>query len=280
MTIPVFIFLVVAPCLMLESPRYLVAIGKTEEALQILHKIAEINGKKLPDRITLVPENEKGFNNGKSTGFFVNLKQALCNWEIARSLIGLTMLGLAGKMILFGMGFVKTELIFKSGSQNSEFCKEEFDANYLLTSNDYLKLLGFQLSADIMSTLITIPMLKNRVSCKLTALFCFGISLPLTAGLYTCPSIWVGLIVFTVIQTLLTVANVNMWLNLSGLLPTKVRGSLFGICTFIMYSPTFLMPFMQALSKESEHLVTTVNMGFLVCGFIGGFLLPRRVYTN
>ena len=75
-----------------ESPRWLLSKGKLEEATRIITKLAEVNGKQLPDRIISSFESDIGKTKGRVWQLFSTRVLAfrtiviIINWYAASSL--------------------------------------------------------------------------------------------------------------------------------------------------------------------------------------------------
>ena len=266
---------------LVESPRYLVSVGRTNEAEKVLRRIARMNNRELPKKLILVPENEIGATTEKEATYLDAVKILLSESKIITSFVCILLLGLASRYVIYGMAFVKTELIFMDAESKSDYCHAAEERNsYELETKDYIMMLAIQ-STDFLAAFVMFIVLIYEWSLKFSALLCYGISIILICGLYLCPSLYVALALVGASKMLIQGPNILMWIRLSGLFPTKIRTSLFGICTFLMYLVLPITPYLvQTLSKHSQHYVTSVTAGFLILGFISGLILPWRIYAN
>ncbi|XP_063717621.1 synaptic vesicle 2-related protein-like [Symsagittifera roscoffensis] len=283
MTVPVLIFMLIALLFLHESPRFLISKGKTEASAKVLRKIAGTKNNRLPESFTLVPEIEMASRKDQDNGLTLMQKYKLVfrNRQILLSLICIVAMGIAARFIFYGMNFVKTELVFMQGQSGSNYCASSLKNTYNLEIENYLQLLYYQIVSDAVGIVGSIFVLKLNFSLKKVTMTCFTFCIILTAVLYFCPPSWMALGIFSLIQILGISINIKMWLSLSGLLPTNIRSSLFGLCSFLMCLPLPIGPyFIQVLSKVSQHLVTSVCMAFMACGFMGSVLVPKKIYAN
>ena len=282
LTVPVVIFIMLVLMFLEESPRYLMSKETDEKSLKVLNKLASRNNLVMPKQIRLVRDKELASSDDPSLSFLEKVKIVCKNWNIFRSVLSIVMVGVAARFIFYGMSYVKTELIYMSGQKNSsDYCDGTSEKTYLLKGNDYLTLLWFQIGGDFFAFLTFILVYKFNVGVKLTVFIGYVVCIVATGFLYSCPDIWVAIFLESVVYVMGTVISSLSWLSLSGLLPTNIRTSLFGICTFIMYIPVPISPFLiQVFAKESQHLVTSTCMVFISIGLIGSIILPKEIYAN
>ena len=188
------------------------------------------------------------------------------------------------RYVIYGMAFVSTEIIYLDSSHDSNYCSGTTAASekfkYRLDRSDYLTLLLTQFP-DLLFPLLTLVYFKTNSSLKIAALISFSIAFFAICWLYLCPGLYIALFLVSVMRVTVNGKTQIMWFNLSGLLPTTVRSSLFGVCTFLMYSVLPGTPFIvQVLAKKSQHLVTSVTLGFLALGILAGAFLPNKFYSN
>jgi len=241
-----------------------------------------MNKRELPKTFILVPETEIGASNEekKETTYLEAVQELLSERTIMVSFLCILLLGLASRYVIYGMAFVKTELIFMDSESESDYCHSNNKKSYELVTRDYLAMLAIQ-STDFLAVIVMCIVLICDWSLKFATLSCYGISILYICGLYFCPDLYVALGLVGMTKMLIQGPNILMWIKLSGLFPTKIRTSLFGICTFMMYLILPITPYLvQTLSKYSQHYVTSVSVGFLALGFISGLILPWRIYSN
>ena len=280
---PFLIFLPLAFFFLQESPRYLVCTGKKEDAEKEIRQIARYNKKELPDKFDIVPEVEKGSEEEKPS-----LKEVLISFlkdsQVRRTTICILFLGMATRYVIYGMAFVNTEIVYLDANSDNDYCTGTTEASekykYQLKSDDYLVMLLTQ-APELFWPLLALVYLKTEASLKVSSLISFGIAFFAISWLYLCPDLYIALSLVSVMKMTVSALTIVMWYNLSGLLPTKVRTSLFGVCTFLMYIILPGTPFIvQVLSKHSQHLVTSVSLGFLAMGLLAAVCLPSKVYSN
>ena len=279
--IPLLMFIILAIFLLDESPRFLMSKNKPEEAIQILRKMAMRNNVNLPKNLTLVQEKELASHNCEKETFLEKCRTIIDSWHILSSLLCIVAIGISLRFINYGLPYLRTELIFMSGQTNASYCSATHAKTYELQREDYIEMLCFQLLSDLAGPVGGLILMKTQVSLKWIALPSFSVILCTLAFLYTCPEVWVALAIISLIQSLSWVTHAKMWLDLAGVLPTNVRSSLFGFCTFLMYLPMPVTPYLiQVLSKTSHHFVTTVCIAFVSCGLLGSILMPAEIYAN
>ena len=277
-TAPFFIFIPLAILFLEESPRYLMSKGHNKEALSVLRRIAERNKVELPESLALIPDTESGDSDEKLS-LKDQMKLAVTDRDILRSFLCIVTIGVVSRYVLYGTAFLKTEVVFKQG-QADNYCKSDRERTYFLETDDYLALLLIQIG-DLAAAFVMIPVLKHKFPLRDCTLAAYSIGFLLMALLFFCPSLIVALILITSLRTMVQVSNSVMMVSLSGLLPTRVRSSLFGFGTFFMYLVLPFTPYLtQNLSKYSQHWVTSVLMTFLVFGTVGALFTTAKIYSN
>ena len=279
-TLPFLLFIILGTAFLTESPRYLVSIGKHAEAIKLLRNSAIKNGKKLPEKLVLIAERDSEKAEGAS--FVETIKIALNDFQIIRSLLCIVMIGTATRYISYGMAFIRTELLFTEGAYDN-YCAAGANKElkkYLLDTSDYIAMAV----AALVETLIVFPIyffVRHEIPLKPGAAVSLGVAALLTSLLYLCPPVMVALLLVVAAKIVKQGANSAMFLQMAGLYPTRVRTTLFGIGTFVMYMTIPASPYLiQVLSKHSQHLVTTVSLAFILTGFMGAILLPSKIYSN
>ena len=281
LTIPVAIFTILAWFLMDESPRFLLTKGKTLESLQVLRKMAARNKIFISEGLKLKPENELASVQNQESTFFDKIKTIFETVDIFRSVVCVILIGIVCKYLSNGSMFIGTELLFIDGQSDTDYCKGSDEKIYFLDTQDYLKLLLFQVIISITAAVLIYPTFLFQFNFKITAIVLQSVAVFLTAMLYLCPKVIVGLSILSSMQLISGVLGINMTKNLTGLLPTNIRSGIFGISKSVMYVPTaFSVYLIQILAKESQHYVTTVTIVFLAFGLLGALLLPRKLYAN
>ena len=281
LSLPAAVFIISALLFLDESPRYLVSKGQNEKALAVLRKIAKTNNKQLPEIEKLELEPELGALQEDKTSFWEKLKSVVQTWDILRGMTCIVMIGISCKYITNQMGLVATELVFMSGQSDTTYCDGTEENTYFLDTQDYFILSIFTLVTILAQTLAIIPTYRINFDFKISTVIFLAVSICLVAFLYACPEVWAALLIFSIVQVISVVLELNMSIHLSGLLPTNTRSAVYGMTTFIMYLPLSASPYLiQVLSKESQHYVTTTTISFIAFGFIGALLLPRKIYHN
>ena len=277
-SIPLIIFCVLSVFVLEESPRYLVHTGNSEKAFKILEKIAKSNKKELPGSFSLIREPELGSIEEDNSTFWQNVKQAVQNKEILRSMLCIALIGTTTRFINYGMVFIKNEFVFSEG--RNYYCSKLSVRKVYLDGEDYLLML-LTVLGEVIAVIVVIPVLKSGVSLKVTAILSYSINFLLTTILFSCPSVTSALFIISLIKVLNQVVNLNMWLRLSGLLPTKVRATLFGVCTFFMYFTLPVLPYLTVdLADYDQHYVTGICLIYITIGLVGAAMLPKKVYQN
>ena len=281
MTIPSFVYIVLSYFLFHETPRYLLAKGKYHQALEVLHKMADKNGKALPQDLEIVQESELAASEDDNTSFKEKFLIFVENKTILRTVICLILIGITVEYISNEMGYVATELVYMNGQTEENYCKGSVENNYLLTETDYLLLMAYICITFVASAIVIIVAYKQKFNFKVSALICLGASIILVCSLYFCPQVVVAILIFSSIQVLNALIELNMTIGLSGLLPTNIRSTFYGISSFFMFMPLTVSPYLiQVLSKDSQQLVTSVTLGFVLIGFTGAIIIPREIYSN
>ena len=246
--------------------------------MKTLQRMAKMNGKTLPENLKLIQETESG-DSEKQTSFIQKIKIAISDPDITRGFLCILAIGIASKYIGYGLGFVRTELIFKDGDENS-YCGGERNSNYYLQTSDYLKLIYIQL-AECVPSFVLIPALKYNLSVRTSNLLAYGLAFFLLCFLYLCPTLEWALSLVTISRVAIEPGQVIMLVGLSALLPTKVRSTMFGLANFIMFLYLPAIPYLtQFLAKENQDYVTTVTLIFVALGVIGAFMTPKKLYSN
>ena len=280
-SIPIIIFLLVANFLMEESPRFLLATGRTQTSVQVVKKLAARNKIYISNDITLKLEKELASVEDKEATFFEKINAIFNNFEILRGISCIILIGIVCYYFASMSAIIATELLSMEGKGNVDFCKVSGDKNYFMDVSDYLNLLLVQVFISMTSGLLIYQTLKFEVNFKVTATGLLCLAFFLIAMLFYCPTVTVGLLIMSTMQTISGVLDINMSKTLVGLAPTNIRSGIFGISKSIMYIPaTFGVYLMPVLADESQHFVTTVTIVFAGFGLLGAFLLPRKFYSN
>ncbi|XP_075257458.1 synaptic vesicle 2-related protein-like isoform X2 [Convolutriloba macropyga] len=280
MSIPALLHIAIVALFMYETPRYLLSKGKTEEAIDVLQKIALKNGRNLPENLDLVLESELAGDN-TDLSFYQKITMALKNGHIRRTIAGNIMIGIAVRYFVTNIHFVKTELIFLNGQTNADYCDGAREKTYFLEGRDYLFLLVCQASSDIVSCVCLSFQNRLKIGLRLMGVLSYGFCFLILSFLFMCPNAWVAVVIISIVQIFNYNIIVKVMLTLSGLLPTNIRTTLMGISVFVIYLPLPAMPYaVQTLAKLSLHYVTGLSLGFCVLGFVGSAILPNKIYAN
>ena len=277
-TLPFVIFIPLVIFFLEESPRYLQNKGDTDAALKVLSIFASQNNVQLSPGLNLIPESEVGATNDNSKLSVVEkVTEAAKSLKILRSAVSIVLIGIGCRFIFYSIGLAKTELVFLNQQGLNDYCLGSNSDWYLLQPEDYLNLFYFQFCGDIVAAFLVFAIYKANIGFKLTAIVCYSLTLISVCCLFLCPNVWVALSLLTFVYMMGVVFSIGMWLGLTGVFPTNIRNFMMGICTFLMYLPLPLAPFLiQTLSKESQHYVTSVILCFLCVGFVGSIILPNK----
>jgi len=102
--LPMFLVLfLLSPILLHESPRFLLSVGRKEEAMKQLSRIAKVNGMELPKcDLAEMPQKVKGHERGTKVLF--------SNWKVARVTVFSVYLWFATTLSYYGLSLVLTSV--------------------------------------------------------------------------------------------------------------------------------------------------------------------------
>ena len=275
---PGIILITLALLFLEESPRFLLNKGKHDETRDLLQRMANKNGRKIPEDLELIPDYESGDSQLEKT-FWEKTKNVFRDRRMLHAFLCILAMASVSRFLSNSQVFVKTEILFKEGEVD-KYCTGTTSNDYLLQKDDYLLLLYYQLSDLVIITGLYL-VLKFDISSQISNMVAFGISFASTALLVICPKLNVALFLNIVLMVSVAIPSFKYFIDLSAMLPTKIRNSLFGITNFISYLLLPFAPFVtQYLSKISQDWVTGVTLAFTVIGFVAAFLTPRKIYQN
>ena len=275
--VPGLFFILFSLLFLHDSPKYLLSRGNEEEARKILNKMAKINNKtRIPETVTLELDLDLDTNTDTKNGSFRDaFAEVVKNMTILRSLVGVVMIGFLTNFTMSDLGYIATELVFLRGQTDADYCVGTKQNSYLLKYSDYFLLCSFMTISTLVQIVATIPANLINSDFKTASIACMSFSFCIAACLYTCPPIWVTLLIYCLIDTTSIFLELSYSIYLSRILPTNVRSVLYGTVFFLMSLPLTATPYLiQVLSKESVHYVTTVTLSFITFGLLGALLLP------
>ena len=275
--VPGLFFILFSLLFLHDSPKYLLSRGNEEEARKILNKMAKINNKtRIPETVTLELDLDLDTNTDTKNGSFRDaFAEVVKNMTILRSLVGVVMIGFLTNFTMSDLGYIATELVFLRGQTDADYCIGTKQNSYLLKYSDYFLLCSFMTISTLVQIAATIPANLINSDFKTASIACMSFSFCIAACLYTCPPIWVTLLIYCLIDTTSIFLELSYSIYLSRILPTNVRSVLYGTVFFLMSLPLTATPYLiQVLSKESVHYVTTVTLSFITFGLLGALLLP------
>ena len=284
MSSPLILFLLLAVFFLEETPDYLLSKGREADAIKVVNKIAKLNKKSLPEDFKLLrtqtPCEDKDRPFEQSTNeksyiqlFFLTMRTG----NILKVFVLIILIGAAGKMINDALNFVLADILFIQG-QSNDYCSGAHSKSYYISKSDYLKLFISQLTS-VITVFVSIPVMKFATSLKVQSLFCFSLCVVLIIWLYFCPNVYVVLAILSVVRIAMQLINISAVLALLQLeVPARVRGLIVGLGQSLRntFLPLYAF-FTQALSKESQHFVTSLTLSIMVVGFVSAVLIPKNI---
>ena len=280
-----FVAILMSALLLEETPEFLLSKGREAEAAEVIKKISKLNSRVLPSNFKLQPDSRKFgqtpenlyINDEKQQSYCYLLFSVMKNRKIMKSFVTIIFIGAAAKLISDGLNYILTDLVFLQG-QSGDYCHGSDLKTYYVTKSDYVKLLVAQI-AGVITLFVSFPILKLKISLKYQSLFCFSLSVILVSFLYFCPDIYIVFALMTVMRVAMQIINISSTLALIQLnVPTRVRGLIVGSGQVLRNS---LLPinifFTQALSKKSQHYVTSLTLFALLLGLAAAVFVPQNI---
>ncbi|EFX74666.1 hypothetical protein DAPPUDRAFT_199755 [Daphnia pulex] len=280
-TIPVFVFTIVCAWLP-ESARFLAANGRTEEALAVLRRIAEENGKPMLAGRLIV--DDLTCTDGGAAGPL----QRLLSPELKLTSLLLWFIWLACAFCYYGMVLMSTELLAGAAIAEEEgdclnrnrggnsSSREDCSAGCrVLTSADYTDLLWTTLAEfpGIVVTLVVIEFLGRK---KTMALEFFVFSLSVFLIMVVCISNRAMLTVMLfVARGIISGVFQAAYVYTPEVYPTYLRSVGIGVCSGMARLGAMITPFVaQVLVQESLNVAIGLYGSVSLLAMVASLLLP------
>ena len=266
-----------------ETPEFLLSKGKDVEAYEVIKKISRLNRKELPDNFVLKQNrNPAEIENDpeRSRNYWSLFVSVMKSGNVFKVFILIVFIGSGAKIITDGLSYILTDLLFLEG-QSGNYCQGTQEKSYYISKNDYLKLLAMQISS-VITAIISFPVLKLQISLKYQSLICFSISVILVSLLYLCPNLYIAFAFLSVVRILMQLMTISTTLAFVQLeVPASIRGLIVGLGmvlrNVLLSSVTF---FNQALSKKSQHYVTSLTLFAMLLGLMSAILIPKNINSS
>ncbi|XP_012558384.2 synaptic vesicle 2-related protein isoform X1 [Hydra vulgaris] len=250
-----------------ESARFLMAKGRSDDALRILSKAAANNKKKLPEGTLKEPEQVKNCRHGSILAMFRK-----GYWKLT---ILLWIIWFSSHFNIYGLALLTTALFSGNNKCYGDDKPHQLnDGCKALTSEDYLHFF-YVLAADFPAVIIT-ACLADTVGRKwLQAVGFFGMSLFFML-LFICTGsrAWTTVFLFGG-RCFIAVADIGGYIYTPEVYPTEIRGMALGSCSGISRVGCMLTPFIaQVLSHKDVSWTLSIYIFFGIVGAICSLLLP------
>ncbi|CAH3025025.1 unnamed protein product [Porites evermanni] len=268
-TIPVVIFIILCKWLP-ESPRFLVAIGEKEKAMEVLQRMAKINKAKLPEG-TLKIETQINADQGS---FLV-----LFNREYRLTTLLLLLTFFTSGFVYYGVVLMTTQLMQQTPENGTSCDSESLSLSTsicgckLLTYADYIGLLWTSF-AEFPGILFTMLFMERLGRKKTIAgeLLLTAASLSL---LFFCTDRNLTLVFIFMVRGLSLGLFQGFYVYAPEVYPTIVRSVGFGTCACMSRVGAMITPYIaQVLVRVSINLSSGVYIAFCVMAFFATLLLP------
>lgn len=267
-TLPVVIFIILCKWLP-ESPRYLIAAGEKEKGMEVLQRMARINGSKLPSG-TLRVETESGQQG--------NIK-VLFNTEYRLTTLLLWLIFFSAGILYYGVVLMTTQ-VFQQIHPGESMCNTESLSTSvtecgckLLTVDDYISLL-WTTAAEFPGILLTM-LFMERLGRKRTLageLFLVAASLAL---MFICTGRSVLLLFIFMVRGLSLGVFQGFFVYAPEVYPTIIRSIGFGCCNTWSRIGAMVTPYVaQVLFRVSWNLSLGVYISLSLMALVATLLLP------
>lgn len=196
-----------------ESPRFLLVMGDHDGAVDALRQLAWMNGKELPEGLTVKLLSPQRADNGSFKRLF--------NEEYRRSTITLTIMFFHDMFIHFGFIFL-LPLLYRMNACGTSPPESPTRPCQILSQNDLAKL-TFASAVGVLgnSALILAVLIGRLIPLRGTnAILVF-----LFVGLFFCISLWVTFSLTVGIKLMEATLNMLLWIIIPERYPTNIRST-------------------------------------------------------
>ena len=250
-------FLFIVPvCLWLpESIRYLHSTSQYDQLIKILQKIAKLNRKKMPQKLSLICNNKKHYN--------LSAKYLIKRYHVT-IVIKSSFVFIASMLSYYVFVFLTTEV----------FVTWKGSSYHLLTKNDYILIAGITL-ADLPGPII-LMLVADKVGRKIL-LVAYFILIPVILTVPVIPLFSNFMKIAVVLGRLVTSQALSLaWVFVSESFPVKIRATAIGIAQGIGKVSVMAVPFLiQWLMHISVFWVAFITNSLCVIGIIATILMPK-----
>ena len=239
-------------CILDESPRWLIANDRREQAYRVLHKIARINRKILPTNLAVTFKTNEKTDTTKCSELFYSKRM------IATALIMFfnwwTTAGIYFSLVFFSPnigGGIYSTLIMASISEILAGIYAQFLLNTVL-GRKWNTSIAFGLTAVVLACIVFVPRDAFWILLCLVTLGKFGITANWTF----------------------------VYIHASELYPTKLRSLFMSMCYSIARIAVVISPFISKLQSKYPYIVTLCMAGFSLLSAILCLFLPETRLLN
>jgi len=277
-TIPVFLF-----CFLLwwmpESPRFLVASSRLDEAMHGLQRVAEGNGKQtLPGKLRVTPEWKK-----KPRGRFLDLM----NESNRRTTLILWFLWFSSIFAYYGV-ILFTAVLLNKSNENDSCGTAKIDASrfnstshaepnmcHRMKPNDYIDYL-YTATGEIPGLFLTF-FLAERLGRRYMMSILFFCSTLCISLLHFCLNRVSLVALIFVLRVFISGIVQGVYLYTPEVYPTNIRAIGFGTCSGMARLGAILTPFVsQVLLETNRHLAVATYTGFMMACVGMSLLLTKE----
>lgn len=299
--LPALIFVFVCSWLP-ESARYLAAMGKTEEALTVLQRVAKSNGKPMLSGRLIVDDLSMG--NGTAVGGAESSLSSdlhgqsplrrLLSPELKLTSLLLWFIWLACAFCYYGMVLMSTELLASAATaaeqhdclnrdgyhgdgvgDNDTFTESCAAGCRVLTSQDYTDLLWTTLAEfpGILLTVVVIEFMGRKKTMAVEFLI-FGVTIS-TLMMVCITSRTVLTIILFISRGVISGVFQAAYVYTPEVYPTHLRSVGVGVCSTMARFGAMVTPFVaQVLVKTSVELAISLYAGVAILAAIASLCLP------
>lgn len=267
-TIPVIIFIILCRWLP-ESPRYLITAGEKEEGMEVLKRMARINGSKLPPG-TLKIETETA-EQGKI--------QVLFNSEYRLTTLLLWLTLFTSGFLYYGVVLMSAQVLQQVRPDESICDRESLSTAtvgcgcQLLTVNDYMNLLWTTI-AEYPGILFTMLFMET-LGRKKTLAGEFFIIAACLGLMFICTERTLLLVLLFLARGMSLGVFQGFFVYAPEVYPTVIRSLGFGFCSTWARIGGMLTPYIaQVLLRVSWNLSLSVYISLGVMSLVATLLLP------